>query len=159
MAAKKAAKLRKPTHADAHLALKLYDLRREAEMRKARNFMVLDFHPRSAQDVVDVINAFGSQENAWFRQWNGYWEMAATLVSRDLLHPDLFYASSGEPYLVFAKIGPFIAEVRRAIESPGFLAELEKTVNATQAGRDRLALMHKRVAAMRARASAAKRSA
>src|SRR5579864_5319543 len=157
MPAKSATKLRKPTHADADLALKLYDLRREAEMRKARNFMILDFQPQSAQDVVDVVNAFGSQENAWFRQWNGYWEMAGTLVTSDLLHPDIFYASSGEPYLVFAKIEPFIAEVRRAIESPGFLAQLEKAVKSTQPGRDRLALMHKRLS--QRRAAAAKKSA
>jgi hypothetical protein len=39
---------KKATSADAQLVLQLYDLRREAEMRKARNWWVNEFWPRSA---------------------------------------------------------------------------------------------------------------
>ena len=41
-------------HEDADLILKLYDLRREATMREARNWM-FSFNPTSAQDVIDVL--------------------------------------------------------------------------------------------------------
>ena len=34
---------KKPTPADAELLLKLYDLRREAESRKARNWWLVEF--------------------------------------------------------------------------------------------------------------------
>ena len=38
------------TTADAQLILQLYDLRREAEMRKARNWYVGEFFPENADD-------------------------------------------------------------------------------------------------------------
>ena len=41
-------------HDDAELILKLYDLRREATMREARNWM-FTFNPTSVQDVIDVL--------------------------------------------------------------------------------------------------------
>jgi hypothetical protein len=154
MPAKKAAKLRKPNHADADLAIKLYDLRREAEMRKARNFMIMNFNPQSAADALTVIQGFGTQENAWFRQVTGYWDLCSSMVNLGLLHPDLFYASTGEPYLLTAKMEPYLAEIRKTMESPNFWLQIEKAVNSTEAGRSRLALMRKRLAGMRARAAA-----
>jgi len=154
MPAKKAAKLRKPTYADADLALKLYDLRREAEMRKARNFMIMNFQPQSAADALAVIQGFGTQENAWFRQVTGYWDLCSSMVNLGILHPDLFYASTGEPYLLTAKMEPYLTEIRKAMESPNFWLQIEKAVNSTEAGRARLALMRKRLAGMRARAAA-----
>jgi len=153
MPAKSSAKTRKATYADADLTLKLYDLRREGEMRKARNYMVMQFNPQSAAEAIATIQAFGSQENAWLRQVLGYWDMAASMVNLGVLHPDMFYASTGEAYLLFAKFEPYLAEIRRAIESPGFMAQVEKAVNCTQAGRDRLALMRKRIAQRRAAAA------
>ena len=154
MPAKKAAKLRKPTYADADLALKLYDLRREAEMRKARNFMIMNFQPQSAADALAVIQGFGTQENAWFRQVTGYWDLCSSMVNLGILHPDLFYASTCEPYLLTAKMEPYLTEIRKAMESPNFWLQIEKAVNSTEAGRARLALMRKRLAGMRARAAA-----
>ena len=154
MPAKKNAKLRKPTYADADLALKLYDLRRESEMRKARNFMVMNFNPQSAAEALTVIQGFGTQENAWFRQVAGYWDLCSSMVNLGILHPDLFYASTGEPYLLTAKIEPHLAEIRKTMESPGFWLNTEKAVNSTEAGRTRLALMRKRAAGIRARAAA-----
>lgn len=155
MPAKRIPKLRKPTHADADLAIKLYDLRREAEMRKARNFMIMSFNPQSAAEALAVIQGFGTQENAWFRQVAGYWDLCSSMVNLGLLHPDLFYASTGEPYLLTAKIEPYLAEIRKTMDSPGFWLNVEKAVNSTEAGRTRLALMRKRVPGMRAAAAAA----
>jgi hypothetical protein len=61
---------RKPTADDAQIIMRLYDLRREAEMRKARRWFA-DFWPQNADDIVRVVGAAGSQENAWFRQVSG----------------------------------------------------------------------------------------
>ena len=52
-----------PTAADAQLILQLYDLRREAEMRKARNWWLVTFWPRTADEFIKVATALGSQEN------------------------------------------------------------------------------------------------
>ena len=43
--------------------MKLYDLRREPEMRKARAWFAT-FVPRSAEDVIQVVNGVPPQENA-----------------------------------------------------------------------------------------------
>jgi hypothetical protein len=81
---------KKPTTSDAHLILELYDLRREAEMRKARNWFAGEFFPQSADDFVKIANAFPSQENAWMRQVAGYWDMAASLVLHGAVNEELF---------------------------------------------------------------------
>ena len=71
---------KKPTIADAQLILQLYDLRREAEMRKARNWWGGEFFPQSADDVMKMAFTMGSPENNWLRQVAGYWNMAASFV-------------------------------------------------------------------------------
>ena len=76
---------KKATPHDGQLMLKLYDLRREAEMRKARNWFLVDFWPLNADDFVKVANAFPSQENSWLRQVGGYWDMASSLVLQGAL--------------------------------------------------------------------------
>jgi len=62
-----------PTTADAELIVKLYDLRREPELRKARNWW-LGFWPESTDDILKIATALGTQENAWLRQAGGYWK-------------------------------------------------------------------------------------
>ena len=77
------------TSVDAQLILQLYDLRREAEMRKARSWFAATFSPRSVDEIIKSIGLFG-QESAWFRQVLGYWEMAASLVSHGLQRRSVF---------------------------------------------------------------------
>ena len=110
----------KPTAADAQLILKLYDLRREAEMRKARNWWLVTFWPMTADDIIKVASALGTDENAWFRQVAGYWDMAASFVNRGILNADLFLegGSSGEMVFLFAKIQPVLKETAREDEGP-----------------------------------------
>src|ERR1039458_4524897 len=71
---------KKPTATDAQLIMQLYDLRREPEMRKARNWWVTTFWPESADDFLKVGWAMGTQENNWLRQVIGYWSMASSFV-------------------------------------------------------------------------------
>jgi len=63
---------KKATAHDAQLILKLYELRRESEMRKARSWFVTEFWPMNADDFLKVANAFPSQENNWIRQVGSY---------------------------------------------------------------------------------------
>ena len=95
---------KKATASDAQLILQLYDLRREAEMRKARSWWLGEFWPQSDDDYTKVAGAMGSQENNWLRQVIGYWSMAASFVLHGALNEDLFLqpAVSGEMYFVFA---------------------------------------------------------
>ena len=150
----------KPTHADAELILKLYEARRETEIRKARQWWTTTFWPESADDVVKVMRASGTQENAWFRQVLGYWGMASSFVSHGVLSEDLFFEASfsGELFVIFVKLEPFLAEVREKTQNPTFLRHLEKIVR-SEAGKERYAVITRNVANMRkARAEKAKAS-
>jgi hypothetical protein len=140
----------KPTAADAEIIMRLYELRREAEMRKARHWFASAFWPKNADDVVQVINNANPQENAWFRQVSGCWEMAASFVLRGALNEDLFFDSGTEMWFTLAKVYPFLKEVREKANSPHFLARSEQLATRTQEARDRLELMVKRVEARRA---------
>jgi len=144
---------KKATAADAELILKLYDLRREAEMRKARSWWFTTFWPENADDFVKVAMDLGTQENAWLRQVGGYWSMAASLVLAGTVNQELFLdpSFSGEMYFIFAKVRPFLKELREKLESPTLFANVEKLINSTKQSRDFLKLMENRQAARRKR--------
>ncbi|HWZ13524.1 MAG TPA: hypothetical protein VNX22_10335 [Acidobacteriaceae bacterium] len=89
---------------DAELILKLYELRREPVMREARKFMLITFWPETVDEFLAVQRDFGEQNNAYLRQFVGYWEMAASMVLRGALDADLFFDSNNEPFFVFAKM-------------------------------------------------------
>jgi hypothetical protein len=139
---------KKATAEDAQIIMKLYDLRREAEMRKARAWFA-GFWPRSADDVVKVINAAASQENAWLRQVTGYWEMASSLVVRGVLNEELFFDSGGELWFSIAKVYPFLNEIREKAQAPYYFRNSENLVTRTKAGRERLEMMLKRAESRR----------
>jgi len=151
---------KKATSADAELILQLYDLRREAEMRKARNWWVNEFWPRSAEDFMKVAFTPGSQENNWLRQVTGYWSMAASFVLQGALNADLFLqpAVSGEMFIVFAKIQPFLKELREKAGDQHMFANIEKVIMSSKFGRERIKFMSKRVEMLREKVAAAKAS-
>jgi hypothetical protein len=149
---------KKPTATDAQLIMQLYDLRREAEMRKARNWWVTLFWPESADDVMKIVGTMGSQENNWLRQVGGYWNMAASFVLQGALNEELFIqpAVSGEMVLIFAKIHPFLKELREKMGDPHMFENIEKVITGSKFGRDRLKLTLKRVETMREKRALAK---
>ena len=142
---------KKATAADAQLIMQLYDLRREAEMRKARSWWFTGFWPRSADDFMKIAFTPGSQENNWLRQVSGYWSMAASFVLQGALNADLFLqpAVSGEMFIVFAKVYPFLKELREKAGDPHMFGTIEQVINSSKFGRERLKFMVKRVEMMR----------
>src|ERR1700692_3651097 len=151
---------KKPTIADAQLILQLYDLRREAEMRKARNWWAAEFFPENADDFLQVAWAMGAQENNWLRQVGGYWSMAASFVLQGILNEELFLqpAVSGEMYFLLAKVHPFFGELREKMEDPHLFGNIEKVITGSKFGRERLKLMLKRVEMLRQKRALAKAS-
>ena len=142
---------KKATAHDGQLMLKLYDLRREAEMRKARNWWVGEFFPENADDFLKVAWDTGTQENNWLRQVGGYWSMAASFVLQGVLNEELFIqpAVSGEMYFLLAKVHPFLKELREKLGDPHFFGNIEKVVMHSKFGRERLKFTLKRVEMMR----------
>ncbi|MGA7219455.1 MAG: hypothetical protein WBX38_14125 [Candidatus Sulfotelmatobacter sp.] len=152
---------KKATPMDAQLILHLYELRREAELRKARSWMLGEFWPENADDYLKVISASGTQENNWLRQVGSYWGMAASFALHGALNADLFLQPqmSGEMYFLFAKVHPFLKELREKIGDPEMFGTIEKLITGSKYGRDRLKLTLKRVEALREkRAASAKAS-
>ena len=138
---------KKATTNDAHLILKLYDLRREAEMRKARHFMTVEFWPKDADEFLKIVNSFPSQENAWLRQVGGYWDMAASFVLQGALSEELFLqpGCSGEMFFIFAKVYPFLKEFRAKTNNPDAFANIEKVATGSKLARKRLERVSKNV--------------
>jgi hypothetical protein len=99
----------------ADLILKLYELRREELMRKAREWYTKQFHPTCAQDVVTTLRG---EHSAYFRMVTSYWEMAASFVNHGAIDWQMFMeASPGEPVNVFAKLYPYLEELRAMFSS------------------------------------------
>ena len=138
---------KKATPHDAQLILKLYDLRREPEMRKARHWLTAEFWPQSADEFIKVVNSFPSQENAWLRQVGGYWDMAASFVLHGALNEDLFLQPGccGEMFFVFAKVYPFLKEFREKTNNPDAFANIEKIATGSKLARKRLERVLKNV--------------
>jgi hypothetical protein len=99
----------------ADLIIKLYDLRREEKLRSARQWYRRDFHPASAEDVLDTLRG---EFSANFRMVSSYWEMAASFVNHGAIDWDMFMsASPGEPVDVFVKLYPYLEELRAMFAS------------------------------------------
>lgn len=139
-----------PTTADAELIVKLYDLRREAELRKARSWW-LGFWPESTDDIMKIASAMGSQENNWLRQVSGYWEMAASFVLHGALNRDLFLepSFSGEMFVIFGKVEPFLKELREKMQNPAIFGNVEKLIATSAGAPERLKQTQERLALMR----------
>lgn len=138
---------KKASASDAELILKLYDLRREPEMRKARNWMLMEFWPKNADEFVKVANAMGTQENAWLRQVGGYWDMAAAMVLHGAINADLFLEAgvSGEMVFLYAKLQPMLKEARKKLNSPTLMGNVERVITENKSGRERLKIISARV--------------
>ena len=149
----------KATATDAELILKLYDMRREAEMRKARNWF-LSFWPESVDDYLKVGMAMGTQENAWLRQVTSYWEMVGSLVLHGAVNRELFLepSISAEMFVVFCKIQPFLKDLREKMGSPTAFSNIEKVVMSTKETTERFKAMQERMAQFRKMAQTAKAS-
>jgi len=139
------------TPQDADLIIKLYDLRREETMRKARNYFFFEFFPQSADDVKALfINKEEHPEaNAYFRQVTSYWDMAAAMVNHGSIDPALFFDTNGEFLGVWAKIGDFIEDLR-AFLGPQYLVNLEKLIAAHPNGAQRIQAFKERFNALAA---------
>lgn len=109
---------RQPTHHDAELILKLYDLRREEVLRKARHWVIFEFSPKDAQEFFSLAQGNGRPQNAYFRQVITYWEMAYSMVLRGVIHPDFFLDTNGEGIFVLAKFHPFRPEYQERTGRP-----------------------------------------
>lgn len=115
----------KPTHEQAQLHLRLYDLRREARLRQARDWYFANCWVNSMEDYMRIA-APGTEPGTYAMMVLGYWEQACAMLNYGLLHEDLFFETSGEFYGVWDRIRPIIQETREKFVSRDFLSHLER---------------------------------
>ena len=72
---------------EAGLILKLYELRREDTMRKARDWYFREFSPET---MADFNSAMFSDKSAYLRMVITYWDMAAGLVNNGAIGIEMF---------------------------------------------------------------------
>jgi hypothetical protein len=123
---------RPPTHADADLILRLYEMRREPRMREARRWFSASFRAATFEDFQRLCPP-GSEENASYRMVATYWEMVASFVVQGILHPELFFASGQELLLVWERVSDFLPTLRTVQKNPKAMAHMEEVAARFQA--------------------------
>ena len=120
----------------ATLILKLFELRREPLLRDARAWFVRDFNPQTLEEALTIA---GGPRNDWFRMVIGYWDMAASFVVHGAIDGDMFRTVNTEMVATFAKIEPFIADIRRISGIPEFAANIEAVLSEQPGVAERMA--------------------
>src|SRR5215469_6793509 len=124
----------------AELILKLYELRRETVMRRARNFVGGEFLPQTDDELVTIVTK-GGKETGFVLQVYGYWDMVCAFVLHGMLSEPLVYDTCQEMYFQYAKIQPYLRGFRKKLNLPEWMQSIEKVVDGSVKGRKRLAAM------------------
>jgi hypothetical protein len=133
----------RPDHHDAELALRVYELRREPVMRESRRAISFEFWPKSYEDVQAVYRP-DHPLNAALRQVGSFWEMVYGMVKHGIVHADYFLESNGEGMFLFAKLEPYLEQIRRDT-SPLAYQNVEWVTRETAKGRSMIELIRGRV--------------
>jgi hypothetical protein len=109
---------------NAELLLKIYDLRREEKLRKARAWLIANFTAETLKEFQELCPP-GSDANAHFRQACSYWDMVAAIVNRGMLDEDLYFETTSESLLVWLRVKGVALEMRESRKNPLYLRNLE----------------------------------
>ena len=119
----------------ADLIIKLYDLRRETVMREARNWM-FTFNPKSAEEIGNTM--MNPETGPYLRMVLSYWDMVASFVNHGAIDSDMFSEIHGEHIMAFAKIEPYLNDLRETFENPDMFKNLEKVIFDMPNGEEKL---------------------
>src|SRR5499426_4879963 len=115
----------KPTHEQAQLHLQIYDLRREARLRQARDWFSKNYIVETFEDAMKIA-APGTEGGTFAGMVIGYWEQACALLNYGLLHEDLFFETSGELFGVWESLKPVVPQFRELYADKNLLSNLER---------------------------------
>lgn len=138
---------------DANLILRLYELRREEVMRKARRWFI-GFTPESTEDFQKVFA--DPESSAYFRMVTSYWDMAASFVNNGAIDTQMFHDANLEHFAVMSKVEPFLPQLRQMWNMPRYLGHLEKLVMGVPDAKERLAQIRERMKARQQQQQAAR---
>ena len=110
---------------EADLILRLYEIRSGEKLREARFWFTTVFNPQSALEIGALMGS-GHRESAFYRMVTTYWDMACAFVTFGAIDEQFFHATQSEYIAVFAKIEPFIGELREIFGLTDYLGNLER---------------------------------
>jgi hypothetical protein len=142
------AEKRAATHEDANLVLRLYELRREEKMRKARDWFAFKFFPETLEDLQAITSKPGD-ENAYFRMVTTYWDMAASFVVSGALSADLLLASGQEMIMVWTKMEKLVPKIREQAGIFDYLSNIEQVIQMVDWAPERVRWLRERLPAFR----------
>jgi len=126
------------TYEEVNLMLKLYDLRREPQLRVARAWFVENFHVATPEDLMKKYPQ-GSQENTYIRMVISYWDMVASIVNRGMINDELFFESNGELWVVWDRMHSIVPAWRTAFKNPLLFSAIEEACKRLENWRERRA--------------------
>jgi hypothetical protein len=136
----------------AQLILELYNLRREATMREARNFW-FSFNPET---IEEYTTAMMGPNGGYVRMVASYWDMAASLVLNGAIDPKMFNDANGEHLVVFGKLEGILPRMREMMGDPNIGKNLETVALSAPDARQKIDGIMARIKGMiAARAAAA----
>lgn len=135
-----------PTHEQAQLHLQVYDMRREARLRQARDWFFKNYFVENVDDAMRIA-APGTENGALAGMVLSYWEQACALLNYGLLHEDLFFETSGEFFAVWERVKAIVPQGRERFKMNGYLAHMEKAAQRYETWSEKRSPGH--IAAMR----------
>ena len=136
----------KPTHEQAQLHLQVYEQRREARLRQARDWFFKNYFVENFDDSMRIA-APGTENGTHAMMVLSYWEQACALLNYGLLHEDLFFETSGEFFGVWELAKAAVPQARERFKMNGYLSHLEKAAQRYEAWSETRSPGH--IAAMR----------
>ncbi len=106
------------------LMLRLYELRREPQLRSARDWYLDNFYP----ETIDKIRRKcprGSDVERSIVMFLNYWEMVASILNRGLMDEAIFFENNGEMWVVWDRIRQFFPAWRSFQKNPHLFGNLE----------------------------------
>ena len=139
----------------AGVLLKLYELRTEPTLRQARAWFAFEFHPTTAREVLATWLGPG-HASAPYRMVTTYWEMAASLVVQGAIPAEMFNAANTEHIALFAKLRPFLPDIRSAANYPDYLSSVEQVIWMMPEPEERITIFERYMTRQRALAAEGK---
>jgi hypothetical protein len=112
---------------DVLAIIELYKMRGEVKMREARKWFMTEFNPQSTAEIAQLLLS-GEAESANYRMITSHWNMACSFVNNGGIDEKIFQESNTEHVVVYAKMRPFLKEIREMFGEPGYLLHLETLV-------------------------------
>ena len=122
----------RPTHEQAQLQLQIYEERREARLRQAREWFMKNYVVENFDDAMRIA-APGTEGGVFAMMVFSYWDQSCALLNYGLLHEDLFFETTGEFFGVWESAKAMVPQARERFQNKQFLGHLERAAQRYEA--------------------------